>query len=451
MKPMLPITPYRVLALAVTLTIGLPSFAHAQLFDKIKDTAKGTAESEVLNRVDLAVRSGIACVFSDLECIRSGQADGEDVFLTDEEGEYVLDEEGNPVSDPDQAAGILGQTPPGTSGAAGAPGAAPGVPGVTPGAGANTNLDFVPGDRVVLDVDYTEDNLGDFPRRFDLVQGSFDVIEWEGTRYVRAIAGGSLAIVLPETLPEKFTLETSVSVQHGNASLRITPGRAYQSPTRTYAGSAISVEYAESGIMAAGGGPDAMAPHDHAIVAAAIAPLRVMADGEHMKVYLGDRRVANVPNAVFPRTDTLFVAADYAYEAQPILMGPIRIAASQVDLYDRLTREGRVTTHSILFDVDSDVIREESAPTLDQIGTMLQGHPDLRISIEGHTDADGEEAYNRELSDRRAASVRARLIESYGIDSSRLESRGFGESVPVAPNDTPEGKQQNRRVELVRL
>jgi outer membrane protein OmpA-like peptidoglycan-associated protein/antitoxin component of MazEF toxin-antitoxin module len=440
-----------VLVLAVALTIGLPSSAQAQLFDKIKERATGTAESEVLNRVDLAVRGGMACVFSDLQCIQGGQDDGEDVYLTDENGEYVLDDEGNPVSDPDQAAEILGKAPPGASGAASAPGAAPGVPGVTPGAGADANLDFVPGDRVVLEVDYADDNLGDFPRRFDLVQGSFDVIEWEGTRYVRAIAGGSLAIVLPETLPEKFTLETSVSVQHGNASLRITPGRAYHSNTRDYSGSGISVEYVESGILAVGNGPDAMAPHDPTIVASAVAPLRVMADGEHMKLYLGDRRVANVPNAVFPRTDTLFVAVDYAYEAQPILMGPIRIAASQVDLYDRLAREGRVTTRGILFDVDSDVIREESAPTLDQIGTMLQVHPDLRISIEGHTDADGEEAYNRELSERRAASVRDRLIESYGIDPSRLESRGFGESVPLAPNDTAEGKQQNRRVELVRL
>ena len=132
-------------------------------------------------------------------------------------------------------------------------------------------------------------------------------------------------------------------------------------------------------------------------------------------------------------------------------MGPVRIAGSTVDLYDRLTRDGRVTTRGILFDVDSDVIQPESAPTLEEIGTTLQEHPDLRISIEGHTDSDGDEASNQQLSERRAEAVRARLIDDYGIDPSRLEAAGYGESRPVAPNDTPEGKQQNRRVELVRI
>lgn len=441
---------YRILTLAVALTLGLASTGQAQLFGKIKDAATGAAEGEVINRVDLAVRGGVGCVFSNLACILEAQESGDDVYLTDEEGQPVVDEEGNPISDPNQAAEILGREAPGAAGATDAPGA-PGVPGAAPGIGANANLDFVPGERVILDVDYSEDNLGDFPRRFDLIQGSFDVIEWEGTRYVRAISDGSFAIVLPETLPEKFTLETNVSVQHGNAALRITTGRAFNSEPRNYAGSVLAVHYDRSGVAAAGAGPEAIAYHDAAIVSTAVAPLRVMADGEHMKVYLGKRRVANVPNAVFPRSDTLFVAASWAYEDMPILIGPIRIAASQVDLYDRLAREGRVATRGVRFDVDSDRIRSESATTLRAIGTMLQEHPDLRISIEGHTDADGDEAYNRELSERRAAAVRTYLIDDYGIKASRLESVGYGESQPVADNDTSEGKQQNRRVELVRL
>lgn len=82
---------------------------------------------------------------------------------------------------------------------------------------------------------------------------------------------------------------------------------------------------------------------------------------------------------------------------------------------------------------------------------MLADHPDLRIAIEGHTDSDGDDVHNQELSEQRAAAVRDYLIESYGIDASRLESAGFGETNPTASNDTPEGKQQNRRVELVVL
>jgi outer membrane protein OmpA-like peptidoglycan-associated protein len=176
-----------------------------------------------------------------------------------------------------------------------------------------------------------------------------------------------------------------------------------------------------------------------------------MADGEHMKVFLGEQRVANVPNAVFPRSDTLFVAVTAAAEKHPILIGPLRIAGGGRDLYDRLTRVGRATTHGIFFATGSDRIRPESTPTLEEIGAMLRDHADLRLGIEGHTDSDGEESYNQTLSERRAAAVKAFIVEAYGIEPDRLQVAGFGESRPVADNTTPQGRQLNRRVELLRL
>ncbi len=132
------------------------------------------------------------------------------------------------------------------------------------------------------------------------------------------------------------------------------------------------------------------------------------------------------------------------------MIGPIRVAAGGLDLYDALARDGRVSTQGILFAVDSDEIRPESTPTLKEIGAMLTDHADLRLAIEGHTDSDGDEAYNLDLSRRRAAAVKAFIVSTYGVDASRLETEGYGEGKPVADNGTPEGKQQNRRVELVR-
>ena len=145
-----------------------------------------------------------------------------------------------------------------------------------------------------------------------------------------------------------------------------------------------------------------------------------------------------------------FVVAD-ASEKHPMYVGPIRVAAGGADLYDKLEADGRVATHGILFDIDSDRIRPESTPTLAEIGKMLQAHPTLRLSIEGHTDNTGDDAHNQDLSERRARSVRAALIERYGIVEERLEASGFGETKPAATNDTPEGRQTNRRVELVKL
>ena len=80
---------------------------------------------------------------------------------------------------------------------------------------------------------------------------------------------------------------------------------------------------------------------------------------------------------------------------------------------------------------------------------MLQQHADLGLTIEGHTDNTGTAPGNQALSERRAASVRQYLVDYFGIDGARLKSVGYGQTKPVAPNDTPEGRQNNRRVELV--
>lgn len=81
---------------------------------------------------------------------------------------------------------------------------------------------------------------------------------------------------------------------------------------------------------------------------------------------------------------------------------------------------------------------------------MLKEHGDLTLTIEGHTDNVGTEQANKELSNRRAAAVKAFLVSTYGVDGGRLQSVGVGAAKPVAPNTTAEGRQQNRRVELVK-
>jgi outer membrane protein OmpA-like peptidoglycan-associated protein len=82
---------------------------------------------------------------------------------------------------------------------------------------------------------------------------------------------------------------------------------------------------------------------------------------------------------------------------------------------------------------------------------MLQDDPELRLSIEGHTDSDGSDEHNTSLSHNRANSVRDYLISTYDIDPNRLEAKGWGQSQPIDTNDTPEGKANNRRVELIGL
>lgn len=107
-------------------------------------------------------------------------------------------------------------------------------------------------------------------------------------------------------------------------------------------------------------------------------------------------------------------------------------------------------TGMVLFDFDSATIKPEAYPLLDEVVTILEKNPEMKGEIQGHTDSIGPEAYNQQLSERRAKAVEG-YLESKGIESSRLTSKGYGESQPVASNDTEEGRQENRRVRLKRI
>ena len=105
----------------------------------------------------------------------------------------------------------------------------------------------------------------------------------------------------------------------------------------------------------------------------------------------------------------------------------------------------------IRFETGSPVLLPESERLLDNVAVLLFDHPELqRIRIDGHTDSQGNNATNLKLSQRRADAVRAYLVKA-GVEPARLTAKGFGESKPVADNDTPAGREQNRRVELTIL
>jgi outer membrane protein OmpA-like peptidoglycan-associated protein len=113
----------------------------------------------------------------------------------------------------------------------------------------------------------------------------------------------------------------------------------------------------------------------------------------------------------------------------------------------QLKQSGRVRLYGINFDSDSDVIRPESKPTLDQVAAMLKSSPELKITIEGHTDNTSTPEHNQQLSEKRANAVKQYLVNA-GIDGGRLNAAGFGATKPVASNDSALGRAENRRVEL---
>ncbi len=128
-------------------------------------------------------------------------------------------------------------------------------------------------------------------------------------------------------------------------------------------------------------------------------------------------------------------------------------AAAQKELADmqaQQTTRGIILTlgSNYLFDTNSDVLKPGAQDGLSRVASFLNEHQTVHVRIEGHTDSTGGDAYNQELSQRRAQSV-AHGLEDKGIDSGRIEATGRGKELPVATNATAEGRQQNRRVEII--
>jgi len=133
------------------------------------------------------------------------------------------------------------------------------------------------------------------------------------------------------------------------------------------------------------------------------------------------------------------------------------VAGATTTVDERLSRLGAQTTQteitirlpgSVLFDFDSASIRPDAERTLAEVSEVLKAYAKRPMRVEGHTDSVAPDEYNRQLSERRAESVRTWLASRGGV-ASALATRGWGESKPAATNDTPAGRQQNRRVEVI--
>jgi OmpA-OmpF porin, OOP family len=411
----------RFTALIVFTTLALAAVpaasAHAQSWgDRLKKKAEEAAKKRVEDRTQKRAAEAadkaldkVECAATDKPCVDKAQADGKTVVTSE---------------------GAI----------AGAAGSASGS--LAPGEDAWVNYDFVPGARTIFFEDFSKDNVGDFPKRLDFVKGNFEVAEWQGGHYLRATTSGTFTILLPEVLPQRFTMEVDFTPSNHGALTVLFSGQSGD----------FTEVYAYSTVAGLRGGRVESVTRTLAgdKVEGRFVRLRVMADGRYVKVYFNSMRVANVPNASLGRSSTIELNVLGAPDA-PMFVGNIRIAASGKKLYEALAEKGRASTQGIYFDTGSDQIRGESTPTLKEISAMLTEHPDLKLTIEGHTDSVGEAAANQDLSNRRAASVKAYLGEKYRIDGARLTSVGFGETKPSDKNDTPEGRQNNRRVELVKM
>jgi outer membrane protein OmpA-like peptidoglycan-associated protein len=182
--------------------------------------------------------------------------------------------------------------------------------------------------------------------------------------------------------------------------------------------------------------------------------IRMMVTKSSVKCYVDNERLVNAPKSEYFKPTSFAISIhgdDVDFEKEKIFFRNFRFAEGGKTMREQLDESGHIVTHGIYFDMNSDKIRGESYKTLADIAQMMTDDATLKLMIEGHTDSDGNDASNLELSERRAKSVRQHLIDTYKVSEDRLESKGLGETKPIDANTTPEGKANNRRVELVKM
>jgi OOP family OmpA-OmpF porin len=177
---------------------------------------------------------------------------------------------------------------------------------------------------------------------------------------------------------------------------------------------------------------------------------------ERFRMWINEEKLFDIPKAVplgYAMNQLKFDVGftNYAEEQYGVYISNIKVATGKPDTRHKLIEEGKFSTTGILFDVNSDQIKPTSYGVVKEIADVLQQNSNVKVKIIGHTDSDGSDASNLDLSKKRSAAVKDMLVNEFSIEASRIETDGKGETQPVADNKTKEGKAANRRVEFVKL
>jgi len=403
-----------------------PKPAHSQI-DIIKRAKKKT-ENKINNKINKKVDEGL-----------------EKVFDEDSEEEK---EKGEEQSEPTQGNQDSGESI---------------EEGDTPEAGPALNwskYDFIPGSEVIFEDNQVGEENGEFPSRWDLVKGRVEMAEFGDKDVIYFLDAGSLIVPYlknaeEDYLPGEYTIEfdgwfekdeyTFYEVfYYDKKKQKQSSSHLYSKSVTVYVNGAKAENTRSKypGVKYEYNTDESIWRH-----------IAISFNRRALKVYLDDARIINIPNMeINPTGITLGIDGHGTAGVKGInrFVKNFRVAKGAVKLYDKLLSDGKIIANGIRFDVGNSTIRPESMGIINEVVEMMEDHPELSFSIEGHTDSDGDDDLNLKLSEERAKAVKQAIVDT-GIESSRLTTKGLGESNPVSDNTSPEGKANNRRVEFVKL
>jgi OmpA-OmpF porin, OOP family len=315
--------------------------------------------------------------------------------------------------------------------------------------------DFVPGTEIIFEDNQEGEQNGEFPSKWDLAGGVVENAVFDGSNviYFREIGNtGGITPLLKDGksdyLPDEFTIEFDCYFDKDIYSQRYYVSfyaiKKQKSVLKRLILYTNQVQYGTTDIQGVYPG----SARSNIDKAARWRHIAISFNKRALKVYMDDARVLNIPN--IEENPTGLTIGTTSQKEVNYFIKNVRIAQGAVPLYDKFLTDGKFVTTGIKFDVNKATIKAESMGTINYVVKMMQDHPELKFSVEGHTDSDGDDASNLKLSDARAKAVVDQMVK-LGIENSRLTSKGLGESKPMAGNDTPEGKAQNRRVEFVKF
>ncbi len=326
-----------------------------------------------------------------------------------------------------------------------------------------SKYDFIPGEKVVFFDDFATESVGDFPAQW-LTNGSGEIVtsaKFPG-KWFNMTKMGYYIPEAKEDFTDNFTIEFDF-VPMNNANSETMFGLSFYLLTGSLSEPGGGGEPGDVGFQIALDYDNLVWKNwslqtEQRFNGNVTFPFRSMqkyhiaiwVQKQRVRFYANETKVLDVPRGIPAGGKPNIFRFDSRDEAIP-LISDFRIAAGLPDLRNRLLKDGKIISYGILFDINSDKLKPESYSTLKEISDIMKENPELRILVVGHTDSDGDDALNLDLSKRRGASVKNELVIKFSCDASRLETDGKGESEPIAENNTSVNKEKNRRVEFIDL
>jgi OmpA-OmpF porin, OOP family len=330
---------------------------------------------------------------------------------------------------------------------------------------SSTQYDFVPGENVIFFDDFSQDAIGDFPALWTANSaGEINTINIaDGHWFNLNSTDGNYFYLNDINFPKNFIIEFDIVPKKTGG--RIAAGLLLygeskrkemdNNPNPGNGGIMISIEkqnwntwgYKE-GEKEKITGSSKLNP----VIAEKVNHVIIWFQGRRVRIYHQEAKVLDIPTNIYDGVKLSRLCFRLSRGAScGSYISNLRITDAAPDMRSKLITEGKLVSYGIYFDVNKDVVKSESFGTIKQIADVLKENADVKIKIVGHTDSDGDDKSNLDLSQRRAASVKSVLVKEFGIDASRIETDGKGESEPVAKNDSVINKALNRRVEFIKL